>query len=55
MPPARNPSLTDGPQLLNWKKLEANMSRLIDNKLFILPNILGINKVLLKILIRLTK
>jgi hypothetical protein len=44
MPPVGNPSLSDWPQLLNSEKLEANMYRLIDNELVILPNILDINK-----------
>jgi hypothetical protein len=44
MAPAGNPSLSDRPWLLNWGKLEAKIYRLIDKKLFPLPNILGINK-----------
>jgi hypothetical protein len=44
MPPAENPSMSDWPQLLNWGKLEANMFRLIDNKLALLPTILDITK-----------
>jgi hypothetical protein len=46
MPPVGNPPLPDGPQLLYWGKLEANMYRLIENKLFILPNIMDINSVI---------